>query len=352
MKKFVSILLVVLLVLSLAGCKGNENNVIILDDLPSDSSSNNNKDTSVSPPEDNNVSDSGGDDDLPPADNSDIPADESDDTEDEPSHSVTLYFSDDAGTNFISYPVTLTNLVATNIVGALADMGILDSGVTVFAFTHTVNGDETVISLDLNSAFAQQLASCPQGYGYMLIGSVVNTFLDAYDANSVVLTAGGKAITADGVTFSGPLSFFGANPNPPAGEEPAPEDGEILTDDNPVVNTALSLVGAPYEYGGSGPDSFDNSGFVHYCFKVNGIDIPRRTSAMFLEGDAVNKNDLRKGDAVFFSFDGSTTNPTYVAIYLGDGKAIAESNEDNPVSVFSITTSYYSNSYVGARRYS
>ena len=359
MKRILLLLLVLLLGLSLAGCKDNNDTVIYLNDPPSNSGSDADSgtadkipDTSPDnniPDDDSGVSDTSGDtaEDLP-----------QDTAEDEPDlQEVTLYFSDDAGTNFISFPVPVAKGDFNGIIYALSDMGVLDSSVKITTFTSLEDGGKSYVKLDLNSAFASQVAASGQGNGYMLIGSVVNTFLEACGADGVMLTSGGKALTADGVTYNGYLTAFGTNLNPPQllpEDETFDEDeGEnIPADDNPIVATALSLLGAPYEYGSSGPDTFDNSGFVYYCFKANDITIPRRTSAMFLEGDAVNKKDLQKGDVVFFSFEGSTTNPTYAAIYIGDGKAIAESNESSPVSIFSINISYYSDSYVGARRYS
>jgi cell wall-associated NlpC family hydrolase len=117
-----------------------------------------------------------------------------------------------------------------------------------------------------------------------------------------------------------------------------------------ILELARSLVGAPYEWGASGPDTFDNSGFVWYCFTENGVEIPRRTSEMFEAGTSVEQENLLPGDLVFFTYneDGSVS---YVALYLGDGQMIAENNVDKPVKIMDMTTEYFQSRFVGARRF-
>lgn len=56
-----------------------------------------------------------------------------------------------------------------------------------------------------------------------------------------------------------------------------------------------------YKYGAAGPNHFDCSGFVYYCFNQFGITLPRSSRDMFLVGQKVNKEDLVPGDLVFFS---------------------------------------------------
>lgn len=137
----------------------------------------------------------------------------------------------------------------------------------------------------------------------------------------------------------------------PTGEPTAhnSDDEETSTADN-IVALAESLIGAEYEWGAAGPDTFDNSGFVYYCFKENGIELPRKTKEMIAAGTAVEPEDLLPGDLVFFTYneDGSAS---YVGIYIGEGQFIAENNENSPVCLHDLTLDYYIKIYVGARRY-
>lgn len=136
----------------------------------------------------------------------------------------------------------------------------------------------------------------------------------------------------------------------PAEETPADTGDDEGTTADSIVALAQSLIGAEYEWGAAGPDKFDNSGFVYYCFKENGITLPRKTSELFASGTPVEKEDLLPGDLVFFTYN-EDKSASYVGIYLGDGQFVAENNEDRPVSIHDMTLDYYTKIYVGARRY-
>ncbi|MDO4488579.1 MAG: NlpC/P60 family protein [Eubacteriales bacterium] len=63
-----------------------------------------------------------------------------------------------------------------------------------------------------------------------------------------------------------------------------------------IVKAALSCLGKKYVYGGNGPDSYDCSGLVKYCYKQAGITVPR-TSAEYIRMEGqVSLKDLRPGD--------------------------------------------------------
>ena len=117
-----------------------------------------------------------------------------------------------------------------------------------------------------------------------------------------------------------------------------------------VVTTARSALGKPYASGGNGPDSFDTSGFISYCFRENGISVPRGTATLAARGEAVEKEDLQPGDVVFF-YQSTPGKAEYPGIYTGDGTFIAVSSSQNAVLERSMTSSYYTEHYVSARRF-
>ena len=117
-----------------------------------------------------------------------------------------------------------------------------------------------------------------------------------------------------------------------------------------VAALAKQQLGKPYRYGSAGPDDFDNSGFLYYCYGQQGITVPRRTGDLYRQGTAVEKTDLQPGDAVFF-WNESEGNPEFAAIYVGDGLCIAARQENVPVSELNMTYAYFEQHYVGARRY-
>ena len=82
-----------------------------------------------------------------------------------------------------------------------------------------------------------------------------------------------------------------------------------------AVAEARRHLGTPYVYGGSLPGGFDSPGFVQYCYKVAGVNLPRTTEEQIKCGTAVTLADLAFGDLIF-----PTTG--LVGLYTENGKFI------------------------------
>ncbi len=138
------------------------------------------------------------------------------------------------------------------------------------------------------------------------------------------------------------------DPTKPAETEPSiPADGST---GGKVAALARELLGKPYKYGSAGPDAFDNSGFLYYCYGQNGVTVPRRTGDLAKQGTEVAKENLLPGDAVFF-WSETAGNVEFAGVYVGDGKFIAACNEEEPVKELDINWAYFTQRYIGARRY-
>ena len=116
-----------------------------------------------------------------------------------------------------------------------------------------------------------------------------------------------------------------------------------------VLQRAFSLLGTPYRWGGSSPESgFDCSGLVGYVFRTIGIDLPRVSRAMAGEGTRVaNRDALAEGDLVFFGRRGHID---HVGIYVGEGKFLHAPSKGRDVTVSSLTSGYWAQKYLEARR--
>ncbi|BCJ85086.1 hydrolase [Effusibacillus dendaii] len=113
-----------------------------------------------------------------------------------------------------------------------------------------------------------------------------------------------------------------------------------------LIDTAESLIGTPYAWGGTSPSGFDCSGFVNYVFKnTKGIQLGRTTGDMYSEGTPVT--DLQPGDLVFFATYSS--GPSHVGIYVGDNQFIS-STDSYGVKIDSLSNSYWGPRYLGAKR--
>lgn len=70
-----------------------------------------------------------------------------------------------------------------------------------------------------------------------------------------------------------------------------------------VVQKARSFTGTPYKLGGENMNGIDCSGLVMVSFKAAGVVLPRTCAEQNQRGNIVDKNKVRKGDLIFFSFD-------------------------------------------------
>ena len=114
-----------------------------------------------------------------------------------------------------------------------------------------------------------------------------------------------------------------------------------------IVATAKKYLGYKYTYGGSSPSTgFDCSGFTSYIFKQYGKSLNRTAAGQYSNGVAVSRANLQPGDLVMFGKSGIN----HVAIYIGGGQIIHASTPATGVRIDSLSTGYYNNNYVGARR--
>ncbi|MDM5272524.1 NlpC/P60 family protein [Sulfurovum sp. zt1-1] len=126
--------------------------------------------------------------------------------------------------------------------------------------------------------------------------------------------------------------------------------GEDANDD--VVKVAKTKLGNRYVWGATGnKGTFDCSGFTKYCYKKNGVDIPRTSIMQSKYGKFIKRADLQKGDLIFFDTSrGRKGYVNHVGIYVGDNKFIHASSAKKKVVITSLDKTFYSQRYMGARR--
>ncbi|MCL6598055.1 MAG: C40 family peptidase [Alicyclobacillus macrosporangiidus] len=125
-----------------------------------------------------------------------------------------------------------------------------------------------------------------------------------------------------------------------------------------ILETALSLIGTPYAFGGNDPKvGFDCSGFVQYVFSKNGISLPRSAHEQATVGTPVPRSQVQKGDLLFYvdTYPNTWDNHvTHVSIYMGNGDMIESSSSHGGIGVIVVhniwSNPYYTSHYWGARR--
>ncbi len=91
---------------------------------------------------------------------------------------------------------------------------------------------------------------------------------------------------------------------------------------NAIVSAAWSKVGCSYVYGATGPNAYDCSGFVQYCYAQAGISLPRTSYAQGACGTTTS--NPQAGDIVCWG--------GHVGIYIGGGMMIDAGNPSVGVS--------------------
>ncbi|WP_091662378.1 C40 family peptidase [Alteribacillus iranensis] len=118
-----------------------------------------------------------------------------------------------------------------------------------------------------------------------------------------------------------------------------------------IVKTAKQFLDLPYLWAGTSGFGFDCSGFTHTIYKSHGITIPRDSSVQATHGTPVAREDLQKGDLIFFAYEEGEGSVHHVSMYVGDGKMIHSPNTSSTVEIIELEGSDYEVEYAGARRY-
>ena len=133
---------------------------------------------------------------------------------------VTLYLPNDTADGFDTVEETV-EASPQGIVDALIAHGVLPEGVTVDAFETVGDGVETQegdvvsyevgelsITLDLSEEFLSAVTGTGTAGETMVMGSLVNTMLTAYNAQTLTLTCGGEVVETGHAVYDEPMTFF------------------------------------------------------------------------------------------------------------------------------------------------
>ena len=136
-----------------------------------------------------------------------------------------------------------------------------------------------------------------------------------------------------------------------AGRDSSHWDDELLPaslNRDRVLLDIVSLLGAPYRYGGNDRAGIDCSGFTKQVYEsAAGRALPRSTREQYRQGESVERDGLRFGDLVFFNTTGAS--PSHVGIYIEDD-LFAHASVTYGVTISSLESTYYRERFVGARR--
>lgn len=118
-----------------------------------------------------------------------------------------------------------------------------------------------------------------------------------------------------------------------------------------VVETAMSMVGAPYRYGGASPHGFDCSGLVVYSYAQAGVTgLPRSARDLMRRTDRVDVDDLAPGDLLFFDIGRGKV--SHVGIFVADRTFVHAPSSGKRVALASLEDRYWMRHFEAAGRLS
>ena len=143
-------------------------------------------------------------------------------------------------------------------------------------------------------------------------------------------------------TTSHPVSH-GQEITPPiestAGQKPSPTQL--------MIDSATSMIGQPYRFGGAAPGGFDCSGLVMYAAANAGIRVPRTAAEQLQFGAPVRRSELQAGDLVFMHL---SSKELHVAIALDRQLFVHAPSSGGRVRVDSLLAQPYAKGFIAARR--
>ena len=111
-----------------------------------------------------------------------------------------------------------------------------------------------------------------------------------------------------------------------------------------AVAFAYAQLGKPYQWGATGPASFDCSGLAQAAWAAAGVAIPRDTYEQWAGLPHISSSAIQPGDLLYYDGIG------HVAIYVGNGYIIDAPQTGMDVEKIPMDTGWYASTFVGAAR--
>ena len=129
--------------------------------------------------------------------------------------------------------------------------------------------------------------------------------------------------------------------------------GQAQTLREAFVEEVKTHIGAPYEFGAVGPDSFDCSGLIYYsASKSIKVQLPRTAKAIYNYARIIPDEKREIGDLMFFKTTGSST-ISHIGVYIGNNQFISAISDgpNTGVIVSSLNQDYWKGRYVSTGQF-
>ena len=120
--------------------------------------------------------------------------------------------------------------------------------------------------------------------------------------------------------------------------------GTTSTQGGKAVAFAYAQLGKPYQWGATGPGSYDCSGLAQAAWAAAGVSIPRTTYAQWAALPHIATSAIQPGDLLYYDGEG------HVAMYVGGGYIIDAPQTGMNVQKLPMNTGWYASTFDGAVR--
>ncbi len=120
--------------------------------------------------------------------------------------------------------------------------------------------------------------------------------------------------------------------------------GPTSTQAGQAVAFTYAQLGKPYQWGATGPGSFDCSGLVQAAWAAAGVAIPRDTYEQWAALPHIATSAIQPGDLLYYDGEG------HVAMYVGDGYIIDAPQTGEDVEKIPMSTPWYADNLDGVLR--
>lgn len=121
---------------------------------------------------------------------------------------IKVYFANEDATGFSEESITLETLSEEKVLEALIEKGVMAADIKVKSLTQSEKDGEKVLDLDFSSDFEMYINSLGTTGEYMTIGSICNTYLDAYGCKKIKITVDGESLTTGHAEYPGYMEKF------------------------------------------------------------------------------------------------------------------------------------------------
>ena len=118
--------------------------------------------------------------------------------------SITIYYGNANADGFETTEFEVEEVTADILMAKLIEMGALNEAVVL----NSMENADGHLTLDFNSAFEDQIYTMGTAGERMMMGSVVNTFLKAFDAEDVSVRVNGQVLESGHVVYDEPMGFY------------------------------------------------------------------------------------------------------------------------------------------------